>query len=231
VSKLIKFIPSINPGLEKLLKYVEIPKPASKFIPQWWKDQSLKRDENDPRYFDNFSFKACVPFLDSLTTGYMMYTQQDIYVNYIDGLPFVEWGQEPEPLVSRDDKQNLPVPAGHSSVHFAWNFLCGIELPKGYSVLVTHPLNRFDLPFTTVSGIIDQGVPWSGSFTFWLKEGFLGLIPQGTPIAQIIPFKRDDWKSERADYLIQKSIDKKYEHQKFASGHYKKFFHKRKRFE
>src|SRR5215475_8103617 len=30
-----------------------------------------------------------------------------------------------------------------------------IEAPEGYAVLLTHPLNRVDLPFTTLTGIVD----------------------------------------------------------------------------
>ena len=34
---------------------------------------------------------------------------------------------------------------------------------------------------------------------FFLKEGFEGIIPKGTPIAQIMPFKREPWNSEKED--------------------------------
>jgi hypothetical protein len=37
-------------------------------------------------------------------------------------------------------------------------------------------------------------------FPFFLKDGFVGIIPEGTPIAQIIPIKRDSWISEKALY-------------------------------
>ena len=30
-----------------------------------------------------------------------------------------------------------------------------IEAPAGYSLLFTHPANRFDLPFTTLTGLVD----------------------------------------------------------------------------
>jgi hypothetical protein len=30
-----------------------------------------------------------------------------------------------------------------------------IEAPDGYAVLFTHPFNRFDLPFTTLTGLVD----------------------------------------------------------------------------
>src|SRR5215472_2332366 len=34
---------------------------------------------------------------------------------------------------------------------FSWDF----ETPPGYSLLCTHPINRTDLPFRTVTGLVD----------------------------------------------------------------------------
>jgi hypothetical protein len=63
--------------------------------------------------------------------------------------------------------------------------------------MISHPANRFDLPFTTLSGIVDSDTALhEGNLPFFIKEGFEGLIPKGTPIFQIIPFKRENWKSE-----------------------------------
>ena len=227
MSKIIKFIP--DPENQEDLIYVETPKPSSKFIPDWWKKQELETNVDDP--FDNLSFKACVPFLDSLTTGYMAYTNQDIIVSLQDGKPFLQWQTTPVPLTYRSVRQNLPIPAGHHDHHFAWRISFGFQLPKGYSLIITHPFNRFDLPFTTVSGIVDEGIPWSGNFTFWIKENFTGIIPKGTPIAQMIPFKSENWKSERAEYLMEHA--KKIQHEKITiiSGYYKKFIHRKKKFE
>jgi hypothetical protein len=98
-------------------------------------------------------------------------------------------------------------------------------------MLVTHPLNRFDLPFTTVSGIVDEGVPWGGNFSFWVNKGFQGVIPKGTPIAQIIPFKTESWKSEKSTYLVDYAKKRLHEKTTFVSGYYKKFIHKKKKFE
>jgi hypothetical protein len=76
-----------------------------------------------------------------------------------------------------------------------------METPPGYSCLITHPLNRFDLPFFTMSGIVDtdQYNFLPVNLPFFLKEGFEGIIPKGTPIAQVIPFKREPWHSEKED--------------------------------
>jgi hypothetical protein len=35
-----------------------------------------------------------------------------------------------------------------------------------------------------------------GQIPFFLQKDFTGIIPAGTPIAQLIPIKRDSWKSE-----------------------------------
>ena len=64
-------------------------------------------------------------------------------------------------------------------------------------MLLSHPFNRFDLPFTTLSGIIDaDGILARGNIPFFIKEGFEGIVKQGTPIFQIIPFKRENWNVE-----------------------------------
>ena len=44
--------------------------------------------------------------------------------------------------------------------------------------------------------------------TFYIKNDFTGIIPKGTPLAQIFPFKRDDWKHEFAEPLTQKENQK-----------------------
>jgi len=49
----------------------------------------------------------------------------------------------------------------------------------------------------TVAGIIDNDkVNLPGSMPFFIKEGWTGVIPAGTPYAQMIPFLREDWKSQ-----------------------------------
>jgi hypothetical protein len=226
ISKLIKFIPF--PENDQDLKVIEIPKPSKNFIPDWWTKQDYFTNDIP---FENLSVKACIPFLDSFLTGYMMYTSQDIAVKIENEQPFMSWQVNPNQAVTRSFSHNIPVPTGHNKTHFAWLMHFGVELPKGYSLLITHPLNRFDLPFTVVSGIVDDSVPWSGKFSFWLKDGFEGIIPKGTPIAQIIPFKRDSWKSERAEYLTENAKTKAHEAKTIAYGYYKKFIHKKKNFE
>jgi hypothetical protein len=87
-------------------------------------------------------------------------------------------------------------PPGFRDEHFAWWSDWAVKVPEGYSVLYTTPLNRFDLPFITTAGIIDNDkVNLPGTIPFFLVKGWTGVLPAGTPYAQLIPFKREDWSS------------------------------------
>jgi hypothetical protein len=69
-----------------------------------------------------------------------------------------------------------------------------IQTPKNYSCLFISPLHH-DLPFTTIAGVVDTDTFFHQvNFPFFPDPDFEGLIPRGTPIAQVIPFKRESWK-------------------------------------
>jgi hypothetical protein len=93
-------------------------------------------------------------------------------------------------------------PLGFHEKHFAWWADWAVEVPEGYSVLYTQPFNRFELPFVTTSGIIDNDkVTLPGTMPFFVVKGFTGVLPAGTPYAQMLPFKRENWESEINDSI------------------------------
>jgi hypothetical protein len=86
-------------------------------------------------------------------------------------------------------------------------------------------MNRYDLPFYTMSGIVDSdnwGLPVF--IGFFLKRNFQGVIPKGTPIMQIVPFKRDSWELEIDDSAeaIQKEEYHAEDRRSMLYGYYKK---------
>ena len=216
----------------KLFKYIskiefaEPLVPASTTVPDWYKNippfiggKPIIENYNKP----NITVKNCIPFLDSLTTGYTLTTYQDIQVTSTEFGPKLTWLIEPDPVVIRDPQPGLPIPIGHSNLHFAWNLPINYKTPKGYSVLIVHPLNRFDLPFNTLSGIIDsEDGMFGGQLPFFIHYGFEGIIPKGTPIAQIIPFKKENWVKEKDESLIQTGKKIKYLSTSVLKGWYKK---------
>lgn len=181
------------------------PIPTKNSIPTWYTSASkYEIDENsgDPLLkYDGGrlpTFKACPALLDIFTSGYMYVTPCNLTFSLKDGQPFVEVEQGFEDFCAeRPDMKNFEIPYGHYKKHFHWYPNWAPKLPKGYSAIYTHPMNRFDLPFTTVAGIIDNDkMDTPGLMPFFLKDNFEGIIPAGTPFIQIIPFKREDWEME-----------------------------------
>jgi hypothetical protein len=174
-------------------------KPMLNVVPNWYKE--LQRHLKTP-YGEFESIKACVPFLDSLTTGYYIALSQDVFIEQTENGPVMRWAKEPQPGFNRPPGQTgkMPAPAGYSPEHLIWHTKAAVRLPDGYSALFTHPLNRFDLPFITLSGVVDGPfVVQGGNIPFHVKEGFEGLIEEGTPILQIIPFLRENWQSKEVE--------------------------------
>jgi len=74
-----------------------------------------------------------------------------------------------------------------------------------------------------------------------MKNNFEGLIPKGTPVIQVIPFKRDNWKSNIYDKVSPVFKTKKedfrmdYESERYVDGEasggmYKRDYRKKKRY-
>lgn len=224
-------------------EFLEKPKPAKAYIPSWYKESEIYSDDADHPHFHsggepgvaNLGLKRCIPFLDSLMHGYIIETAVDIVVEQNEnGLPTLSWGITPIPLQERFGKvaSLVPRPAGHHENHFAWVVPFGFKTPDGYSTLVTHPLNRFDLPFTTLSGIMDSdNYSSGGSIPFFLKKDFQGIIPAGTPYAQLIFIKRDNWKSVIDKDLEKNAMKVRWQARRSYSGFYKNNHWRKKSFE
>jgi len=199
--KLIKFTSMLDDG-------IGAPEPIKKFIPEWYKkaetyyvSESDNVSVEDGTQEEMAGLKTCVPFLDCMISGYAIVTPFDIFIGKNDdGTLAIRWNGPDswEDFINERPKESgstMPRPTGHYPNHLVWSNRWGFRAPRGYSVLITHPLNRHDLPFTTLSGLIDSDNFWAnGNIPFFIKEDFLGVIPKGTPIAQIIPIKRKKWK-------------------------------------
>ena len=195
--------------------------PIKNFVPDWYKKSAryTKKDELSGKMYKisaseidslpiSAGLKYCVPFLDSLLVGYALPLPFEIMVKQTENGPVISWNNdEPHfaPVGKREDNDAalIPVPSGCSDSHFVWLTKNIINIPKGFSVILGHPLNRYDLPFITLSGIIDSTVLHEGQIPFFIKKDFEGIIPAGTPIAQIIPFKKENWTSKLNPELIK----------------------------
>jgi hypothetical protein len=194
------------PSTKESSLVIEPPVSAKKVVPDWYK-KIPAFDSKNPEFDSNnevakVTLKMCMPFFDATTGGYIQRTWTDIHIKRNDNSVSYTFAQKPTIMEARD-KTSIPVTDNFYPIEFIWKNQWNARLPKGYSLLVTHPHNRLDLPFQTLSGIVDADSFYHtaiGNIPFYIQKGFEGFIPAGTPMYQLIPVKRDDWQSEVAEY-------------------------------
>lgn len=231
-SKTIKFLPQ-NKVTEQL---VLPPQLAKKHIPDWYKKiPSFKLNSmsmGDDGRVGNTNVKMCMPFLDAMTAGYIQETWCDIYVDASDeGAINYSWLSGPEPMNVRTSSNISHDEDIYHKQECFWVTQYNPKTPKGYSTLITHPLNMFDLPFRVASGIVDSDYfnhTQMGRLPFYIKKGFKGVIPLGTPMFQIIPFKRDSWNNSVEKFNEDEVIIKNNIMSREFFGVYKKNFWQKK---
>jgi hypothetical protein len=186
--------------------------------------------------------KHCLPFLEALSIGYYILLDQDVIVTRDENGLTLRW-ENGEQIPNREmmspveyrpphvtDPLQGPNGYGEEYYHFHFFMHLSIRPPKGYSMIITHPFNRFELPFITMTGIVDDYAMPGANASFFLKNGFEGVIPKGTPIAQVIPFKREDWKAVRNRGLWSYSRSELRSTDELLEGHYRKNIWKKKSF-
>ncbi len=225
-----------NPSNKIAELSVPPPKPAEHYTPGWFKQ--IKPFKTESPVFNshgqaNVTVKKCMPFFDSFSMGYIQETWQDIWIEKSEGETKFYFPSDPK-IMSIRGPVRLPEIEGYLSQHFIWHPAWWIELPAGYSCVVTHPLNHDNLPFHTFTGIVDSDTyhigPSQSNVPFVLKENFSGMIKKGTPMYQIIPFKRDDWESSFNEYDEDKQLTIEMKIKQYFWDGYRKLHWKKKQF-
>ena len=179
------------------------PKPASEYIPKWYKDAKSYLDPSGKKAptLDGSpmaTVKRCMPLWDLMTAGYIIETPYDIYVRQTPTGPYFQWGMdEAIAFQAMEQFQNHPF---SRDINYAVRIVhpWSIKTPKGWSVLICEPQHQEPTPIITANGIVDTD-NYSLPFNMFLKlrdPEFEGMIPAGTPFVQVIPFKRESWISE-----------------------------------
>lgn len=195
-------------------EYKDLVVPAKTMIPQWYKDIPRWGDNKvvePPNPLMRKTLKHCMPFMDTLTSGYFILLGHTVYCTKDqNGNPYITAQHEGPGLIKpRHGFNKMPTPHGYNSQELVWIMPCSIKIPSGYSMLITHPFNRFDLPFYTLTGMVDGGyaMPALGQIPFYIKDDFEGFLERGTPIMQVIPFKNDKWSSIKKPGLLNEGVD------------------------
>ncbi len=186
---------------ESWIREEDYPSPASKHLPDWYKkmENFVGGPTNGEERRNSQTMKRCMPLFDSMTTGYYLKTYTDLTVknDKEKGLSF-SWAystnsetvsfHHAHQVIDYKDKSH---PFGAPKLFNPW----GIQTPAGYSVLIIPPLHQPAIGIRILEAVVDTDKYYNQiQFPFAVDEGFTGDIPIGTPFAQIIPFKRDDFK-------------------------------------
>lgn len=170
------------------------PRPAKHDMPDWFRKLPPVAPDLLSVTNNGLTVKRCLPFLDAMTTGWIIPLAATIRMEVTDGGATANCGWDfDRQLVSNhtmgqvEGHPRLPRPP--TKFHNFWT----IATPPGWSCLFVPPLNRPHDLFEAASGIVDTDT-YQGliHFPFFptAPEG-LHVLPKGTPIVQVIPFRRD----------------------------------------
>ena len=178
------------------------PFPAVLGIPDWFKAMPATAF-SDVVHTEQMTVKKCPPFIDAMTFGVLIPLVTDLHVEdetftwHLDFPGGAITSYPRSPLDFHDNSQVVGTPLFEEDRFIVkFNNFWTIETPPGYSLLITHPVNRYDLPFTTLTGLVDTDLYKADFINFpaqWRDPGFRGVLPKGTPVAQCLPVKRDLW--------------------------------------
>tara|TARA_R100001224_G_scaffold68737_1_gene41628 strand:- start:63 stop:746 length:684 start_codon:yes stop_codon:yes gene_type:complete len=203
------------------------PQPATRFIPDEFKKLKRFREDN----LHEPTLKTCVPFLDSLTMGYIIPFDQDYVVDPVENDFSVTPANREQNDFGFHNKAQLPKEwktAGENAGKFINKWL--VITPPGYSCLFIKPMNRLETRFDIIAGVVDTDTYINViNFPFILnKRDKQFLIKKGEPMVQVIPFKRQSWKMWSGFYYEKR-------HSKVSSflnsewiDRYKKYFWSKK---
>ena len=179
------------------------PTPAAVGLPDWLKAMPAQAFSAVVAGDDD-TVKRCPPFIDAMTCGFLIplicdLTIEDGEFTWEQDLPAGD-GFARSPIGFHDSSQVIGTPLfDPDQFLIKFHNLWTIEAPEGYSLLFTHPVNRFDLPFTTLTGLVDCDRYHDTPIHFpahWRDAHFSGVLPRGTPVAQCFPIRRASWEAQ-----------------------------------
>lgn len=181
---------------------------AKKVVPDWWK--TMKVQEN-VRGHKTQTIRSCPAMDDWLKTGWLICAKKDMQV-------FVSEHSSNSRTDPQDRLSSPTHPAGQAGHQFTylskedaptkdafkmkapWNIIT----PPGYSCLYLDPFLFQNKYFATWQGMIDTdafNVNMDNSqIIFYPKTNKDFVIKAGTPLVQIIPYRRETWNASYITY-------------------------------
>lgn len=206
------------PFSEKTKDFAPEPHPSSRSVPEWYKKQpgiiSEKEEASIKQGASTSTVKRCMPIFDAMTAGYIIPMPCDIYIDATNPqkiewsvpLAMKQFGMDMVSSHSKEQYSHYPIDTNkyHQDLFRIMPFW-SVKTEPGYSCLFINPIHQDSAPFWTFGGIIDTDkFITDGHISMLVEKNFKGVIKQGTPFTQVIPFKREDWSMEIVDSEVAK---------------------------
>jgi Family of unknown function (DUF6065) len=171
------------------------PVPAKGVLPAWFR-QLPGVDKSQLGATNNgLTVKRCMPFLDAMAAGWIVPLAATVQLEISDGGQTVTAGWEfDRELVSNHAPfqiaGNPHEPHPPMKFHNHWT----IRTPSGWSCLFVPPINRPNGVIEVMGGLVDTDTyrsPVNFPFVAIAPDG-VHTLERGTPLVQVIPFRRDD---------------------------------------
>lgn len=170
------------------------PRLAKTVIPDWFRKLPAVDGEHLHATNNGLTVKRCMPFLDAMTTGWIIPLAATVRLVIRDGGATVDAGWDiDQTMVSNHGPHQV---AGHPAgarppckFHNYWT----VTTPPGWSCLFVPLINRPNPVVDIVSGVVDTDSYRSLiNFPFFaVAEDGVHTLERGTPLVQVIPFRRD----------------------------------------
>jgi hypothetical protein len=212
------------------------PVPASKSIPDWYRDLPLRLDDEvvtaqkfiNSGYHTPFSIKGCVPVSDYITSGYVIRASADIIITpeKTGGESGFVWGSRQGACDVHQHKQ-CPVSMRGQRHHYIklmtpWR----VATPAGYSCYFYQPEFMLNENIRLFPAVVDtDGYNNAVNFPGVITTDQTFTICAGDPLMVVFPFKRQDW-----DHTVSLATEPKNPTAHFLERGYKKLFHNQKRY-
>lgn len=216
----------------------ERPIPAHKMLPDWWKNMphySTIEQTMQLTPSPNVTVKRCLSALDGLAAGYYVTLWADLKVNYSEETgTYLQWNTDQDMfhIWSPTQVSNYELPEGFRQPVFKYMYGWTIKTPPGWSCLILPPVAYPNQPFRAISGVVDTDkLDTDINTPIVFKEGFEGIIEKGTPMFQVIPIKRSNWKS---DFVLGKPQELYYNQERLRTkivSYYGRYLRQPKKYE
>lgn len=169
------------------------PQPAKTVMPDWFRKLAPIDKQHLHANNNGLTVKRCMPFIDAMTTGWLLPLAATVRLEIRDNGATVDAGWDFDKVMVSNHGMHQVAGNPHAhrppcKFHNYWT----ITTPPGWSCLFVTPLNRSNPLFEIVSGVVDADTYRSLiNFPFFATAADgVYTLERGTPLVQVIPFKR-----------------------------------------